>query len=368
MNIQVANPLRENKYLGIDQKNLYEEYLKGQYIGGSSVNEFENSLRNYFGVKHAVTLNSGTDALILGLVALGIKKNDEIIVPSFTYFATVEVILHLGAVPVFVDIDPITYCINVDEISKKITKKTKMILPVHIFGNNANIEDVSKIAKKYNLLVFEDCAQSFGSMTKSKKLLGTFGECAAFSFFPSKTLGGIGDGGCLITNNQKIYETVKALKNHGQKELYTHYFVGVNSRLDSLNAFVLNKKLNHFNKIYKSRNEIYEYFISNLSDISYLKLPTKENNNTLLNYFSIAMVESKREKLINYLNKKGIATGIYYKTPIHQQPVMKNYSFKGQNLKNTEAISNNIFSIPYYAFMEKSKQQYIVNSIKRFKL
>lgn len=367
MNIQVANPLRENKYLGINQKNLYEEYLKGQYIGGSSINEFENTLQNFFGVKHAVTLNSGTDALILGLVALGIQKNDEIIVPSFTYFATVEVILHLGAVPVFVDIDPITYCIDVDEISKKITKKTKMILPVHIFGNNANIEDVSKIAKKYNLLVLEDCAQSFGSMTKSKKLLGTFGECAAFSFFPSKTLGGIGDGGCLITNNLKIYETIKALKNHGQKEPYTHYFVGVNSRLDSLNAFVLNKKLNQFNKIYKSRNEIYDYFISNLSDISFLKLPTRENNSTLFNYFSIKMIEGHREKLINYLNKKGIATGIYYKRPIHQQPVMKNYSFRGQNLKNTEAISKNIFSIPYYAFMEKTKQQYIVNTIKKFK-
>ncbi len=366
MDIQVANPLRENQELGINQKNLYQQYSTGQYVNGEIVSIFEKNLANFFNIKYATTLNSGTDALLLGLIALNIKKGDEVLLPSFTYFATVETVLQLGAIPVFLDIEPVTYCINLDDAAKKITKKTSAIIPVHLFGNNANIKEVSSFAKKNNLKVLEDCAQSFGSMDTNKKLLGTFGDCSAFSFFPSKTLGGIGDGGCLITNNKKIYDEVKSLKNHGQESQYKHHRIGFNSRLDSLNAFVLNEKLKGFNRIRKSRLDLFNFYTRHLESIDSIKKPVMENKNIVLNYFTIRVPKNKRAALMNKLNAKGIKSSIYYENPIHKQPIIKKLSLKTEKLANTEKISREIMSIPFYAFMKKVEKESVVKELKKF--
>ena len=324
-------------------------------------------MASLFNVKYATTLNSGTDALLLGLIALNIKKGDEVLLPSFTYFATVETVLQLDAIPVFLDIEPDTYCINLNDAAKKITKKTKAIIPVHLFGNNANIKEVSIFAKKNNLKILEDCAQSFGSMDPDKKFLGTFGDCSAFSFFPSKTLGGIGDGGSLITNNKKIYDEVKSLKNHGQKTQYKHYRVGFNSRLDSLNAFVLNEKLKGFNKIRKSRLDLFNFYNKNFESIDSIKKPVMESENIVMNYFTIRVPKNKRAQLMNKLNTKGIKSSIYYENPIHKQPVIKKLSIKTEKLPNTEKISKEIMSIPFYAFMKKEEKERVVKELKKFR-
>lgn len=367
MKIPVADPVRENITLGVNESNLFNEFKKGIYIGGENVNDFENNLRNFLNVKYAVSLNSGTDALLLGFIAGGISRGDEILVPSFTYFATVEVLLNIGAVPVFVDINPNTFTMDLDDAKRKISKKTKGIVPVHLFGNNSDIEVLKIFAKEYNLIVAEDSAQSFGSMTIEKKYLGTFGTFGAFSFFPSKTLGGIGDGGCLVTNSSKIYNKVSKLKNHGQSSLYNHQISGVNSRLDSLNAFVLNKKLQKFSKIKKSRNDLTDFYNENLKDVEFIKIPKKQNPNILFNYYSILVPRSVRNDLINHLNQNQIFTSIYYKKPVHRQPVMKKYKNVTNNLRTTEKISKSIISLPFFSFMSSTEREKVISVIKGFK-
>ncbi len=367
MKIPVADPVRENIYLGINEKNLFNEFKKGIYVGGENVNNFENNLQKFLNVKYAISLNSGTDALLLGFIAAGLSKGDEVLVPSFTYFATVEVLLNLGAIPVFVDIHPKTFTLNLEDAKGKISKKTKAIVPVHLFGNNADIEALKIFSKKHNLIVVEDGAQSFGSMTKEKKHLGTFGTFGAYSFFPSKTLGGIGDGGCLVTNSSKIFNTVSKLKNHGQSGVYNHEISGINSRLDSLNAFVLNKKLLMFNKIKKSRNDLTNFYNENLKDFKFIEVPKKENPNILFNYYSILVPSNVRNDLINYLEQNQISTSIYYKRPIHKQPVMKKYKNVNNNLKTTEKISKSIVSLPFFSFMSSNEREKVIRVMKGFK-
>ncbi len=364
MNIPITNPSRELKEIKNFDKSFINEMKKGVYVGGNNVEILEKSLKTFLESKYITTVNSGTDALYLSLLALGIGNNDEVLVPSFTFFATVESILNVGATPVFVDIDEDTYCLDLDDLSKKITKKTKVIIPVHLFGNNSNIEKVVKIAKSNKLKVLEDAAQCFGSRTSNGKFLGTVGDLGAFSFYPSKTLGGIGDGGMIATNNKKYFETITQLKNHGLKNS-EHKIVGINSRLDSLNAFVLNEKLKIFHKISKTRNDFYKYYVDNLSDCDFIKLPKKENSNILLNYFTISINKNLRDKLMDYLKINGITTSIYYKTPVHQLPALSfmNKSFK---LDKTVNASKTVLSLPLYPFAKKSEMERVVKKILNF--
>ena len=366
VNIPLANPSRELEYISNFDEKLSKQLRGGVYIGGESVNNFENNFKKIIGTKYCVSLNSGTDALILALIALGIKKGDKVLVPSFTFFSTVECILQLNAIPVFVDINLQNYTLDLNDFSKKASSKIKAAIPVHLFGNDAQITEIKKICIEKNIKLVEDVAQAFGSKNEKNNFLGSIGDIGAFSFFPSKTLGGIGDGGCITTNNYQIYKKIKMLKNHGQIKKYKHEIVGGNSRLDSINAFILNEKLAIFSKIRNTRNKFYKFYLDNLNDIEWINLPKKNNNETVLNYFTISVPVNIRSKLMTYLSQKNIGNAIYYKTPIHHQKVITKNS-KKIKLKNTESASKSVLSLPLYSFPNDDELEYIVTSIRKFR-
>jgi len=365
MKIPLANPARELERINDFEPRFNNKLKEGVYVGGENVSTFENRIANYTGSKYCVAVNSGTDALLLSLIALGIKKGDKVIVPSFTFFATVEVVMHLGAIPIFVDINTETYTIDIKDFKNKVNKTIKAVIPVHLFGNNSNIEIIKKICSEYNIKIIEDVAQAFGSGTDKDIKLGSIGDMGAFSFFPSKTLGGIGDGGCIVTDNFSHFKKILKLRNHGQGKNYEHEFVGANSRLDSLNAFVLNEKLSIFQDIKKSRNNFYDFYINNLSHLDWINLPTKQNENTILNYFTITVPPILRNKLLSYLNNHHIRASIYYKKPIHLQKVVLE-RYNKISLKNTEKISKSVISLPYYSFPEDSELEYLLTKIEKF--
>lgn len=365
INIPLANPSRELEHIPNFEQKLSKQFRGGVYVGGESVDNFEKNFKDIIGTKYCVSLNSGTDALILALIALGIKKGDRVLVPSFTFFSTVECILHLNAIPVFVDINLKNYTIDLDDFISKATSEIKAAIPVHLFGNDAQITEVKKICLEKNIKLVEDVAQAFGSQDEKNNYLGSIGDIGAFSFFPSKTLGGIGDGGCITTNNFQIYKKIKMLKNHGQSRNYEHEIVGGNSRLDSINAFILKEKLDIFSKIRDSRNRFYKYYMENLKDIEWINLPQKNNNKTVLNYFTISVPVKVRSKLMGYLSAKNIGNAVYYKTPIHLQKVISNNS-KKITLKNTEIASKQVLSLPLYSFPKDDELEYITNALRNF--
>ncbi len=365
MNIPLADPTRELKQIKNFESRFNKKLKQGFYVGGDDVIKFENTFKDYVGTKYSISVNSGTDALLLSLISLGIKKGDKVIVPSFTFFATVECVMQLGAIPIFVDINLETYTVDLKDFERKINKQIKAVIPVHLFGNNSNIKEIKKICKKYNVKIVEDVAQAFGSESNNEKL-GSVGDLGAFSFFPSKTLGGIGDGGCITTNNYSFYKKIQKLKNHGQDKAYEHEIVGFNSRLDSLNAFVLNEKLNIFYKIKKSRNAFYDFYVENLKKYEWMKLPIKQNDDIVLNYFTIQVSSKIRDKFMTYLKENKIGSAIYYKKPLHlQKAVLEKY--KKISLKNTEEASRTTLSLPFYSFPEEKELEYLLSKIEKFK-
>jgi len=362
--IPVSKPERElSKIIDFDKK-FKKELMSGRYVGGKNVAILESSLSKFLDVKYSATMNSGTDALTLSLIALGVGSGDEVIVPSFTYFATAEAVLQVNAIPVFADIEKDTYCISLNSIKKLITKRTKCIIPVHLYGYDSDIENIVNYAQKKGISVIEDTAQAFGSKAKNGKYLGTFGDINAFSNFPSKTLGGIGDGGFITTNNAELYKKINMLKNHGQLGVYNHEIVGINSRLDSLNAFTLNEKLKIFNIISESRKEFTRFYLDIFEEIEYVLIP-KIDTNILLNYFTIILPENVRDIFKSELNKNGIEANIYYKTPIHLQSVMnkKNIVYKNVELENTENLSSKVLSLPLFAFPLIRELKYLKTNI-----
>jgi dTDP-4-amino-4,6-dideoxygalactose transaminase len=366
MKIPLANPSRELEYIKNFDSKIIKKINSGIYVGGNDVLEFENSLAKFLNKKYCITLNSGTDALLFSLIAAGVKKDDKVIVPSFTFFATAEVVMHLGAIPIFVDINPETYTLDIEHLKSLLSKSVKAVIPVHMFGNNAEIYSVMEICKPYGTKVIEDVAQAFGSRTSKNQKLGTIGEFGAFSFFPSKTLGGIGDGGCITTDSFSSYKMILKLRNHGIGKNYEHEMVGSNSRLDSLNAFVLKEKLKIFNKVEQSRNNFYDYYMKNLTSVDWITLPVKHNKNIIFNYFTIQVPASIRNKFLIYLNNKNIGASIYYKKPLHLQKAVLNY-FNKIELKNTEKVSKRVLSLPYFAFPEEKELDYLIDTIVRFK-
>lgn len=366
INIPLANPSRELDHISNFKDKFDQQIRGGVYVGGENVNNFESNFKGFIGSKYCVSLNSGTDALILSLIALGIKKGDRVLVPSFTFFSTVECVLHLGAIPVFVDINLQNFTIDLDDFVEKANTQIKAAIPVHLFGNDSQITEIKKICSKRNIKLVEDVAQAFGSRDEKNNNLGSIGDIGAFSFFPSKTLGGIGDGGCITTDDYQIYKKIKMMKNHGQIKNYEHEIVGGNSRLDSLNAFVLNEKLDIFSKIRLTRNKFCEYYVDHLKDIEWISLPEKNNSETVLNYFTIRVPTNIRSKLMNYLSSKNIGNAVYYKRPVHLQKVITNNS-KKIKLKNTEIASKSVLSLPLYSFPNDDELEYIVSTLRKFK-
>ena len=331
------------------------------FIMGPNVTQFESEAAQYLGAKHAISCNSGTDALHLALRACGIKEHDEVITTPFSFAATVEAICYVGATPVFVDIDPDTYNISHESIQAAITNKTKAILPVHIFGQVANMQEIIKLAKDNNLRIIEDCAQSFGAHIGNRQT-GTFGDAGCFSFFPSKNLGCYGDGGLFTTNSDEIAEKFRLLKSHGSKIRNQHEIVGWNSRLDELQAAILRIKLKNINNFNKNRISIAKKYNELLESPS-ISTPKFEDNMSHV-FHQYTLLSINREAISKQLSKDNIGHAIYYSIPLSEQMAFKSIS-RTENLKNTRNICGKCISLPMFPEMSDKQIEQVVNAVKR---
>lgn len=364
MNIQMVDLKRQYLKIKTEIDNAIQEVLDStQFILGKKVQEFEKNASEYLGVKYAVGVANGTDALQIAMMALGIGKDDEVITTPFTFVATTETIVMLGAKPVYVDIDPLTYNINPEKIKEKITPKTKAILPVHLYGNPAEMDEILKIAKEHNLYVIEDSAQAFGSEYKGRKVC-TFGDVACISFFPSKNLGCYGDGGMVVTNNDEIHEKVRMIASHGSKVRYVHETLGMNSRLDALQAAILNVKIKYIDEWNEKRAQFAKLYSEKLSSVPQVKTPTQKDYAKHI-YHQYTIRVEKRDELQKYLASKNIPTAIHYPIPLHLQPAFKGFAEEG-SLPEAEKAAKEVLSLPMHPDLMDEEIEYITNSIKEF--
>ena len=349
-----------------------QEVLDSQYfILGPKVEEFEKEVSNFLGVKHAVGVSSGTDALLVSLMALGIKPGDKIITTTYSFFATAEVIVRLGAKPVFVDIDPGTYNIDTKRVEKllKVAKKGeyKAIIPVHLFGQCADMDTIMKIAESYGLKVIEDAAQALGAKYK-KRYAGTMGDTGCFSFFPSKNLGGYGDGGMVVTNDSNLAEKISILRSHGSKDIYMHPAVGGNFRLDDIQAAILTVKLKYLGAWTKKRQEnalLYDKLFKQYKLDEMVVLPYAcQNRNHVYNQYVINV--PKRDELKKFLGEKGISTGVYYPCPLHLQECFIFLGYKQGDFPEAENAAAKTLALPIYPELSAEQQEYIVSSIRDY--
>ena len=338
---------------------------KGKFILGEEVFRFEEEVADYLGVRYAVGLACGTDALKISLRGLDIGKGDEVITTPFTFIATAEAIIEVGAKPVFVDIEPETYNIDPAKIEEKITNRTKAIVPVHLYGQPAKMDAIIKIANRYKLHIIEDAAQAFGAEYNGRKV-GSFGSAAIFSFFPSKILAAYGDAGMLVTNNKKLYQKAKKLRLHGATKRYYHTLYGYNSRLDELQAAILRRKLRYVNKWIDARRKIAEYYNKSFFDLkNEITIPfTHSNCRHVYNVYTIRL--KSRNTLYDYLKKEGIPAAIYYPRPLHLQPVFRDLGYIRGDFPISERCSKEVLSLPIYPELTEDKQNLIIDKIASF--
>lgn len=335
------------------------------FIMGKEMRLFEEHLAQYCGVKHAIGVNSGTDALLLALKAIDINEGDEVITSPFTFFATAEAIVNSGAKPVFADISEDSFNIDPDKIEEKITKNTKAIMPVHIFGQAAEMEKIALIAQKHGLKVIEDCAQAIGAARNGKKT-GSFGDMGAFSFYPGKNLGAFGDGGAVTTNSEKLRDKILLLRNHGSSptEKYSNVAIGCNSRLDNLQAAVLDIKLKALDKWLQYRNKAGAYYSQELSNLPLTPPKTTDANVHTFHLYSLKM--KNRDGMIQHLLDNGIESRAYYPYPMHLQPALKYLGLKKGSLPVSEKVADEIFSIPIHENIPKTDQDIVIEAIKKY--
>ena len=372
-------------------KAALEVLSSANYILGKNVVEFEKEFAEYIGVKHAISVGNGTDALVIALKAMGIGEGDEVITTPFTFFATAESISAVGATPVFVDVDKNTFNIDVTKIEEKITSKTKAIMPVHIFGQSADMDEINKIAKKHNLLVIEDACQAIGGKYKGRNI-GSLGDVACFSFFPTKNLGCAGDGGMIVTDNDDLAVIIRALRTHGSGEngqkafnllngvkeevmkaesandtvynplKYYNYLIGYNSRLDAIQAALLRVKLKEIDNWNSKRREIVDIYNNEFKELD-LVTPVCDDKNEHVYHMYILQSENRNE-VLEKLKARGVATGVYYPVPLHLQKVYKNLGYKEGDMPVSEYLSHRTFAIPVYPELTEEQIKYIVESIK----
>ena len=342
-------------------KEVGEVFTSAGFIGGPKLDSLEKNLATYTGVKHAIGCSSGTDALLLALMALDIKAGDEIITTPFTFIATAEVIAFLGAKPVFVDIDEKTYNIDPSKIEALITKNTKAIMPVSLYGQCADMDALNAIANKHNLVVIEDACQSFGAEYKGKKscALSTIG-CT--SFFPSKPLGAYGDGGAIFTDDDELASKMRMLLNHGQNERYKHRYIGINGRLDAVQAAILDVKLRHFDKEVKLRQEIGQRYSALLADADVIT-PFIEDERTSV-YAQYSVRAKDRASMVAKLSEQAIPTAVHYPMPLHLQEAFIYLGYKAGDFPISERVSEEIMSLPMSPYLTNEQQDFIVNAIK----
>ncbi len=349
------------KYKKFFDQKIKKVLKSGNFILGEEVENFEKEFAQYIGVKYCVGVGNGLEALQLSLKALDIGPGDEVITTPLSAVASALCIELVGAKAVFVDIDKYFH-LDPTEIEKYITKKTKAILGVHIYGQPFDIEKILKICKKYKLYLIEDCAQAHGAEFKGKKV-GSFGAVGCFSFYPTKNLGAFGDAGAIVTNDKRIYEYCKIARNYGQKNQYEHIILGLNSRLDELQAGILRIKLKFLDSLNKKRRKIAELYKSKLKDIPEIKLPLERKNCYHIYHLFVIQVE-QRDKLREFLSKKGITTLVHYPKPIHKQLTFKEYN--NLSLPNVENVTNKILSLPIHPLLNKKELNYIITTIRKF--
>lgn len=345
---------------------LEEVMSTSQFILGKNVRKLEEDIAKYSNVKYGIGVASGSDALHLSLLACGIKAGDEVITPAFTFFATAGAVARIGAKPVFVDIDPKTYNIDPAKIETAITNKTKAIIPVHLYGQTADMEPIIQLAEQYNLHIIEDAAQAIGAKYKGRRV-GEFGTTACYSFFPTKNLGAYGDAGMVVTNDEEIAEKIRVLRVHGSKPKYYHHVLGYNSRLDELQAAILNVKLPHLDTWSKLRQEraakYTELIKSTVGDIVITPY-IAEDNEHIFHQYTIRV--PKRDELQAYLKEQGIATMVYYPKPLHLQPVFSELGYQEGDLPETEKACREVLSLPMFPELKEEQQEYVVQKIAQF--
>ncbi|MGK7933662.1 MAG: DegT/DnrJ/EryC1/StrS family aminotransferase [Microcystaceae cyanobacterium] len=342
----------------------------GRYIGGQVVKDFEEQLANYTGVKEAVACNSGTDALYLALRALNIGEGDEVITSPFTFIATAETITQVGATPIFIDIDLKTFNLDPNQIETAITPRTKAIIPVHLFGKPVNLTQVKEIAAKHNLFVIEDCAQATGAKWQNERV-GSIGHIGCFSFFPTKNLGTCGDGGAITTNDEAIAAKIRMIKEHGSKVRYRHDVVGINSRLDAIQAAILQVKLRYLDEWNERRKQVSQNYQQLLAPLPNLTLPQGiTGGDHVWNQYTILVKnqetgeQSTRDKLREQLVEKEIISMIYYPIPLHLQPVYQGLGYQQGSLPNAEQACKEVLSLPMFPDLTFEEQQQVAYALK----
>jgi dTDP-4-amino-4,6-dideoxygalactose transaminase len=327
--------------------------------------KFEKQFAEYVGVKYCIGVASGTDALHLSLRALGIGPGDEVLIPANTFVATAYAILYVNAKPVLIDINPNTYNIDVTLIEQKITKKTKAIIPVHLYGQPAEMDTISKMAKKYGLSIIEDACQAHGASYR-KKQTGNLGTLGTFSFYVSKNLGAFGDGGAITTNSATLAKKLKRLREYGETSRYSYEEVGFNSRLDAVQAAILSVKLKHLDKWNSQRQQIARYYNKRFrAELPSIITPSTENISSHVYHLYVIQTQ-KRNKLLKYLAEKGIQAAIHYPIPLHLQHSLQSLKYKQGDFPITEKIAGEILSLPMYPQLSKKQQDYIVESVSSF--
>ena len=341
------------------------------FINGPQVQSFANSLAEYNGVKQVIPCANGTDALQIAMMALDLQPGDEVITPSFTYIATTEVIALLKLTPVFVDVDPETFCINPAAIEKAITPKTKAIVPVHLYGQAANMEEIMKIAVAHNLYVIEDNAQAIGSKfyfsDGTMKKTGSIGTIGTTSFFPSKNLGGYGDGGAITTNDDQLANKMRMIANHGQSKRYYHDIVGCNSRLDSLQAAVLEVKLNYLDQYIDARRQLADAYDAAFSGHPKIKTPFRAPySKHVFHQYTLVLEGIDRDKLHAYLAEHNIPSMIYYPVPAHRQKMFSQFNSSSTELPVTDWLTERVISLPMHTEMDEEQINFITSSVLKF--
>jgi dTDP-4-amino-4,6-dideoxygalactose transaminase len=364
----------KNQYLAIKKEvdGAIQEVLdSAAYINGKAVKDFAQNLSTYLGVDHVIPCANGTDALQIAMMALDLQPGDEIITPSFTYIATTEVVALLGLKPVFVDVDPISFCMDVESLKKAITPKTKLIVPVHLYGHAAPMEEIMEIAKANNLFVIEDNAQAIGcDYTFSNgvtKKTGTIGHIGATSFYPSKNLGAFGDGGALCTNDKALADKMTMIANHGQSARYYHDVVGCNSRLDSIQAAILDIKLKKLDAYNKARLAVANYYSDAFASVKEITTPSSLHYSAhVYHQYTMKLIGVDRDKFIAHLAAKEIPCMIYYPVPGHLQKMFGEQKNTNWNLPITDKLTPCVCSLPVHTEMDEEQLAYIVEGVKSF--
>lgn len=352
-------------------KGIQEVIDNTAFINGPAVKAFQSDLENYLQVKHVIPCANGTDALQIAMMALGLKPGDEVITADFTYVATAEVIGLLGLTPVLVDVNPETFDINVAEVERHITPKTKAIVPVHLYGQCCDMEAIMALAKKHNLYVIEDVAQALGAdyifSDGRRQKAGTIGTIGCTSFFPSKNLGCYGDGGAIYTNNDELAANLRMIAHHGQSRQYVHDVVGVNSRLDSIQAAVLKVKLAHLDEYAKARNNAADFYDKAFAGNSKIKTPVRAKHSThVFHQYTLTLNGINRDKLKEFLAEKNIPSMIYYPIPLHMQNAFKSNRYKDGDFPVTEQLCQNVISLPMHTELNEDTLKYITDSVLEF--